>query len=624
MNKVRFTFFVCVAAALLVSPLYASTFNVKDYGAKGDGVTNDQPAIQSAINAAIAAGAGNIVALPTGVYLLTTKNAATGNIFDINKSASLTFRGAGPASTKLISTQKITKLFEMDNNSNLLVEGFTADFSPRNYSQGTITQFSLSDKTVTFTIDPGFDQPDRPDLLPAGCTSLYLWSNPKRVSYDAYWGGEPSVTKYREISPGVWVFTLNYMPTTAVFAGEKGVIWGRDGNHALEFDSNHNFSLYNVKLYDEGWHTAFFSGGNTGEIKLTDFDVLPGPGNMLSAGSGSMCGNRGELIMDGCHFIVHDDDGMNTEATWQRLSAQPAANEMTVGHGDHQANDRLEVWNWPLKGQGDQIPPSWLTSLRITSVQRNSAGQDVLTLSGDVTLADGFANYKVIDLNQAGPVVIKNSSFSSSRARPLLLKSGTSISVENCLIYDSPAPLKLGSEMGWGEGPRPINITVKNNVFRDMDMSAVFVGVDGAVANNLATNLVIEGNMFENGGQETIYGGQTYTYGNPIWVQNATSPLIAYNVFRHNWDTNIAVKYCNDVHIVGNKFEYPNEIEPTHPDQVNPTTVIFADSTDGLTLSGNSMIGPGQFNKSFLYLTNSVSNVTAPKNILIDGPGAAK
>jgi hypothetical protein len=51
-------------------------FNVRDFGAKGDGVTDDTAACQAAINAA---GAGGTVLFPTGTYLLSaTLNALTG------------------------------------------------------------------------------------------------------------------------------------------------------------------------------------------------------------------------------------------------------------------------------------------------------------------------------------------------------------------------------------------------------------------------------------------------------------------------------------------------------------------------------------------------------------------
>lgn len=47
-------------------------FNVKDFGAKGDGVADDIPAIQSAINAAAKNEGGGTVVFPRGTYLLNS------------------------------------------------------------------------------------------------------------------------------------------------------------------------------------------------------------------------------------------------------------------------------------------------------------------------------------------------------------------------------------------------------------------------------------------------------------------------------------------------------------------------------------------------------------------------
>lgn len=54
-----------------VADLKGVTFNVRDFGAKGDGLTNDSSAIQLAIEAAYAAG-GGVVWFPDGTYLLLT------------------------------------------------------------------------------------------------------------------------------------------------------------------------------------------------------------------------------------------------------------------------------------------------------------------------------------------------------------------------------------------------------------------------------------------------------------------------------------------------------------------------------------------------------------------------
>jgi polygalacturonase len=53
---------------LLSTWAYASLFNVREYGAKGDGQALDSPAINKAIQAASQAG-GGIVYLPAGTYL---------------------------------------------------------------------------------------------------------------------------------------------------------------------------------------------------------------------------------------------------------------------------------------------------------------------------------------------------------------------------------------------------------------------------------------------------------------------------------------------------------------------------------------------------------------------------
>ena len=66
-------------------------FNAKDsaYGAKGDGTTNDAPAIQAAIDAANGAGGGTVY-LPAGTYLVKAKLELQSNV---------TLKGAGWAAT---------------------------------------------------------------------------------------------------------------------------------------------------------------------------------------------------------------------------------------------------------------------------------------------------------------------------------------------------------------------------------------------------------------------------------------------------------------------------------------------------------------------------------------------
>ena len=63
--------FYLVLGLLPCQLLLAQSYNVKDYGAKGDGETLDSPAIQKAIDACTNAGGGTVI-VPAGTYLSAT------------------------------------------------------------------------------------------------------------------------------------------------------------------------------------------------------------------------------------------------------------------------------------------------------------------------------------------------------------------------------------------------------------------------------------------------------------------------------------------------------------------------------------------------------------------------
>ena len=100
--------------AALASALVAVTpsanlpvFNVKNFGATGNGTTDDTAAIQATINACIAAG-GGIIFCPAGTYLISSTLTFVGG-FQANLS--FVFMGAGGYATTILQSNLSANVF---------------------------------------------------------------------------------------------------------------------------------------------------------------------------------------------------------------------------------------------------------------------------------------------------------------------------------------------------------------------------------------------------------------------------------------------------------------------------------------------------------------------------------
>ncbi len=89
-----------------------TTYNVKNYGAKGDGVTNDTAAIQNTINAASNAGTGNIVYCPAGTYRVAL--VSSGNALTLKSN--MTFQMDNAAEIRLDNAGNLTNYSVLDGN----------------------------------------------------------------------------------------------------------------------------------------------------------------------------------------------------------------------------------------------------------------------------------------------------------------------------------------------------------------------------------------------------------------------------------------------------------------------------------------------------------------------------
>jgi hypothetical protein len=118
----------------LALPPRTVLFNAKDYGAVGDGVTNDRPAIQAAIDACHTAGGGE-VSLPPGTYLINV-HPTLANV-GVLLTNNVRLRGSGREATTLLlaSGANAHVVYFVDDSSDVAVSDLTID---GNHSNQTV------------------------------------------------------------------------------------------------------------------------------------------------------------------------------------------------------------------------------------------------------------------------------------------------------------------------------------------------------------------------------------------------------------------------------------------------------------------------------------------------------
>lgn len=114
-------------------------FNVKDFGAVGDGITDDTAAIQAALDAADEAGGGTVV-IPEGTFIISSAGRAAAGSLQIHSNTELTGAGMGETILKLAdgSDTKISGLIrtapagEVDHD--IVIRDLTIDGNKANTS----------------------------------------------------------------------------------------------------------------------------------------------------------------------------------------------------------------------------------------------------------------------------------------------------------------------------------------------------------------------------------------------------------------------------------------------------------------------------------------------------------
>ena len=215
----------------LLPSAFADTFDVRSYGAVGDGRTDDGPAIQRAIDAAIHSGVPSDVTIPAGHYLLGPNfSHGTGQLL-VAGAHDLSITGT--PDTWLVSAAPRLTIFVIANSSHVRVGQLTLDRTPALFAQGVIKAVDPTRKSVIMTVDPAAGSLNSPVQI--NNKLLLVFNDPGSGSWGAHTAAcafykpsdpsvcwPPKITQRRQIGPNLWELMLDMPPGSRRYRQTSG------------------------------------------------------------------------------------------------------------------------------------------------------------------------------------------------------------------------------------------------------------------------------------------------------------------------------------------------------------------------------------------------------------------
>ncbi len=474
----------------------SGTLNVRDFGAKADGVTDDGPAIRKAIAAAVE-GKARRVFLPTGKYL--TKNEVAGDavIFRLLKLSDLLIEGE--PGTELLCENPMDVPFVIDDCRNVRLDTLKITFINRGYSAGVIVAVN-DPATLDVAIDPGMPEPTREYFHKDGFKGLCrFYSGDVRkdtgrpvASSVASHAIAPEVS---HIKDNIYRFKLkDIIPVSKFYApGMHMVYYARGyGNHCIVNQYSDRTRLNRIEISGSGAMAFLNDGGSA--MFITNCRVVPENGAYVTTAADGLYFRDNTL---GGYIANNEiknigDDFINNHNTL-RPAFRQEGNILyfpTWFHG--KVIERLRRLGWIRASTGEAGITAEVTVEKVEIVKGfdgsgfpelikmtcKEALPPIITLENAKAKGHQVADMFTILENQCHGQIIVNNSFCDGLSRMLI--GGRNWVFAGNRVDDSvshPYLMNIGQELhpSWmgGEGFQPRNIIFRDNTFNSLAKSVL-------------------------------------------------------------------------------------------------------------------------------------------------------
>lgn len=512
------TFNTLFMAALIlmclgVLPLAAAEFHVRNFGAKGDGVTDDGPAIRKAVSAAIEAAPGAKVVFQAKRYRLAKADMAYHIALEGVKGLTLEGNGA-----ELISNpwNNIVKLADCED---VTVRGFVLDCDPLPFTQGTITGVDVEAGSFLLRIHDGYDNP----------VAVYRRLGKARPNWG--WGAcidprqrrrKPEAEMHfhletaEQAEGGLLRVTLD--DRSAKHAGELAIgdrfvmpIMYAPGGANFLIQRSNNCRLEDNTIYSAKYGMVHGLSDNRGRIHVKGVKITFKPGSdrlITTHKDGFHCKHNavGPIIEGGLYEGLLDDS-INISVCPYWVREDLGDNRYLIAEVQFlpRAGDTLMAYR--------PDPGTVTHGLVVQSVQPRDTPQGMQGKWAVITLNKPIPDlglHKGADLFPGGPdklvftglynldasgkdYIVRGNTFKAQRRHAILARAAGGMIENNLIDGVGGNGVSLNNEIGsFYEGPLPHDTLIRNNTFNNTFFDSINVYTNGRGA--VARNITITGN----------------------------------------------------------------------------------------------------------------------------------
>ena len=498
--------------------------NVADYGAVGDGITDDRQAIIEAFYEATTSGEPAELKFEAGKTYRMSETMDQKYPFYMAGIQDFVFNGNG---STIIFDAPMTCIFYIGTCARISVKNITFDSKIPATTQGTITAVDSENKAFTVSADEGY--PDLPSrswldatggeygfghIIEAGKNySKAIETNNVKIqyfvkndngSYKVYSSNETAdIIDEISVNDRI-VFIRDVTDYDLTNSSKTGY-----GNSNITVHNSGDIEFNNLTLKATS-HIAAAGTNNWGRIKFDSFDIVSDSDEIYAASRDIIhfYDQRAGLIIENCSFDGALDDFINTKGTVLDF-VDKIDNKKYLMNGGLGSRIGDEVIIYDQSGR-NVLARRYITEIEWSNTESVNSEVATITLNKEV---DGIITAKEVsnggiptkmynsDTSLSG-TVIRNNNFSNGRRHAYITRSANVLFANNNVSNMGGSMVHGANEYGThNEGPFPSAITISNNTYTSAngglgEILPISIMSTGASYGNTAPvdGVLIEGN----------------------------------------------------------------------------------------------------------------------------------